>query len=294
MCWRRSRDKKYQGYNPNYNMKFNLFKSIANNLFKHAEFVDLRGFGESTILPDFESYVDYALKYHPTNLSVRNNKLWRKLIANHFYIDISIDGASKQTYETIRCGLKWEDIIYNIRLIVSFATTEQIERDIFFLFTIQKDNVTELPDIVKLAAKLKIKNVKISAVVPDVQYEEIFKRITREHFYKLMQNTIKTAEQFGVNLIFLNRFYFGNTVIPYQLVYQCPRPYEYMYINYNGTIGGCNQQLSSFEFGTYTENVFKTLNSPALLALRASLGKPFQNRLCEWCFKHRLNYENVG
>ncbi|RLE42000.1 hypothetical protein DRJ48_04445, partial [Candidatus Woesearchaeota archaeon] len=290
MCLRRANNKKYQVYNPKHNMKFELFKEIADTLFEHAEFVDLRGFGESTIMPEFERYLDYALRFKTefglvTNLSVQNDALWKKMLANGFYLDISIDGATRQTYEYIRRGLKWEHIMHNIKLLVS--NTKHPDR-INFLFTVQKYNAHEIPEIVGLAAKLGIKNVKLSAVSPQPLFEEIFQRHTQKEFEAYLVKAQRLSRLHDINLIFLNRFYVNDKVIPGKVEFKCPRPFEYLYINYDGTFGGCNQQLSAYKFGVFNKDkLFEALNSPGFLALRNSLGKPYQNHLCQWCYKYR-------
>ena len=45
--------RKKSKYNPKLNMPLELFKKIADETFPHAKNIDLRGFGESTLIPNF-------------------------------------------------------------------------------------------------------------------------------------------------------------------------------------------------------------------------------------------------
>src|SRR4051812_47572454 len=57
-------DPKYQTYDPNRNMPIEMFTRIGEELFPKPINVDLRGFGESTILPYWPDVVD-SLEAYP-------------------------------------------------------------------------------------------------------------------------------------------------------------------------------------------------------------------------------------
>jgi radical SAM protein with 4Fe4S-binding SPASM domain len=69
----------------------------------------------------------------------------------------------------------------------------------------------------------------------------------------------------------------------------CTSPWEYLFINYDGTISPCNAFLTPFSFGKFSGDWKTYFNSPSFLALRASMGKGFQFEMCEWCNKNRRN-----
>ena len=101
--------RKKPSFDPKMNLPLSFFKKIADELFPHAKSVDLRGFGESTLLPYWKDIVDYSLKFKckkgiVTNLSVKNDNMWAYLIKNDFWVGISFDGATKKTFEHIRRG----------------------------------------------------------------------------------------------------------------------------------------------------------------------------------------------
>jgi len=99
MCTRQ-KYKELQKYDGKWNMPFSLFKKIADELFPHADYVDLRGFGESTMLPNFLDFLDYTKKFGcglglVTNLTVRDDKIWEELVKANVHLGISFDGSTK-------------------------------------------------------------------------------------------------------------------------------------------------------------------------------------------------------
>jgi len=142
MCTRKQNHDNY--YDEKLNMSFDLFKEIADELFPHADFVDLRGFGESTLVPNIMDYWRYASKFNVnagliTNLSFDNDILLAYLVENNFWIGISIDGADKETYGNIREESYFEQVINNIKTLVKLTIKykEDINR-LYLLVVVSK------------------------------------------------------------------------------------------------------------------------------------------------------------
>lgn len=84
-----------------------------------------------------------------TNGILWTPKVWEKLKNVHQYIDqceISIDGASKETYEKVRLGGKWETLIDNLNFIKTIDTIKKVTTS----FVVQKDNYKEVEKFVLL------------------------------------------------------------------------------------------------------------------------------------------------
>jgi len=84
-CYCRMCFRKNNSYRNELDMSFELFKKAADIFFPYAECVDLRGFGESTILNNWTEIVDYVLRYDCkfgifTNLSILDEQMWEKLV----------------------------------------------------------------------------------------------------------------------------------------------------------------------------------------------------------------------
>jgi radical SAM protein with 4Fe4S-binding SPASM domain len=95
-------------------MEVNLFQKIVDEVKNHSEFMYLHGLGESLLHPKFFEMADYAnqagLKTHlSTNLSFLNEERNEKLATSGIdFIVLSLDGSTKETYESIRVGGDFE------------------------------------------------------------------------------------------------------------------------------------------------------------------------------------------
>jgi pyruvate-formate lyase-activating enzyme len=82
-------------------------------------------------------------------------KQWHKLANIHDRIDavwMSIDGATKDTYEALRRGGKWEDLQVALEFIGNLRATKQIN-SFHTLFVVQQQNFREMPAFVELCQR---------------------------------------------------------------------------------------------------------------------------------------------
>ncbi len=82
-------------------------------------------------------------------------------------INVSIDAATKQTYERIRVGSKFERVIDNIRAVN--RAKEELRSDtprVCFNVTLMRSNIEELPDIIRLAHELGVEGVGTVHMMP--------------------------------------------------------------------------------------------------------------------------------
>jgi molybdenum cofactor biosynthesis enzyme MoaA len=88
----------------------------------------------------------------------RHTELFKKLDV----LNVSIDGATKETYETLRRGGVWEKIIENLEMI------KELKKKYNFLFrihfVIQKDNYIEMEKIIKLGQKYNADRIWFSRI----------------------------------------------------------------------------------------------------------------------------------
>lgn len=161
----------YAHYNSKLNMSQDLFDRIAEELFPTAYFVDLRGFGESLIHPQWGAIVEKLAAYPlidwhlVTNLSLKNDAMWEKLVQNRFILGISFDGATQKTFEKIRVRSHFENILHNLK-IVSDAVNRLGQGFLYFIVVVQEWNMHELSDIVKLAEKHGVRDVQFKVIHP--------------------------------------------------------------------------------------------------------------------------------
>jgi len=289
MCPRRHFDKE-KLYDPRRNMSFDLFKNIADSLFPYAEYVDLRGFGESTILPDFLNYVKYALKFNcklglVTNFTIRNDYLWKFLFKNDFTLGISLDGATQTTYEKIRAGSKFSDLMHNLNLLSKFLEKNNTNSYISFMVTVQKDNIHEIAEIVKLAKQVGIKNVELNPIngCGEIRVED------SEIIASAVNRAMGIARKENINLAISGSLRgSGGTRINAQ--YKCSRPWSSAYITYDGGVGPCNHRITPppLIFGNLNKDSFSRIwNNFNFQLFRKTIHTDLRFDKCNWCYNNR-------
>ena len=156
----------------NGDMSLNLFKSIINQLGKPkllARRIYLTGLGEPLLNPEICSMVEYAKERgfeagFTSNFTLVNRTVALNLIkAGLDHLSISIDGASHRTFEKIRVGGSFGEVVENVRVFVG-AKAESLSRTpkLVFSAVITDQNVDEMHQIVKLGEALGVDGVCFS------------------------------------------------------------------------------------------------------------------------------------
>mgnify|MGYP001061144911 CR=1 FL=1 len=137
----------------------------------------LTGFKQEDF-PEVESVILH------TNASLWTPKLWEQMVNIHPHVklaEISIDAATKETYETkTRIGGKWDVLMQNLEFIKTIDTIETI----MFSYVVQQNNFREMDMFVELIDS-KFKDSKIKQVI---QFQKVVQwpSISDER-YKLMK-----------------------------------------------------------------------------------------------------------
>lgn len=138
------------------------FKKIADEILPYAQTINLSIGGEPLLLTKLPEVLE-IIGYHQCKLEIYSNmtplindKLMDLVIPHVGVLRASIDGATKKTFETIREGAKFEPVMRALERFGKLRAQMPEPRPSFGIHvTIQKDNVQELPDMVRLAAKVK-------------------------------------------------------------------------------------------------------------------------------------------
>ena len=166
---------------------------------EQVEEVTLFGYGESL---EHEEFAHFFSKIS----SFRNLQTY--LLTNGYFLDrfadllvdgdltflaISIDGATKGTYESLRPGLSFEKTIRNVRLIQEKKQARGRERpELRFTFVGMKRNIHEFPELIRLAADLGVLEVKFIFLVA---HEERLFEESLFLFPEMYEQTLKKAKK---------------------------------------------------------------------------------------------------
>ena len=124
------------------------------DVFPYVESVVLNGIGEPLLHPNIMEimriYEKYGIRLTTnTNLSIMNPELAQLMQRTFYDIQISCDACDSETYGRIRNGLSFETFKQNARMLRSAGNVE-----ICMATVVMRQNVTQLPGIVELAADL--------------------------------------------------------------------------------------------------------------------------------------------
>lgn len=291
MCFRKNNT-----YRNELDMSFALFRRVADLFFPYAECVDLRGFGESTILNSWMEIVDYALQYDCkfgifTNLSVIDDRMWAKLIKNDFWLAVSFDGATKKTYEFIRRGAKFENVINNLRhLVLCIKNYEKPISNLSLAITVQRNNLLELPDIMNIAGKIGIRRVRFNPVRTGARDKNslIFHKGL---VLKQVSEALKIAKEFNIEVSFQSSLgvFALEESLGFEVQKRCRRPWSNLFVYYNGDIGPCDCLIfEPFVFGSLNKHSFEEIwNNASYRLFRENVHGVERIDSCRWCFENR-------
>lgn len=152
-----------------------LYKKNLEPLTKNAKHLTLSGCGEAIISPHSKNVLkSFSVENNPdlavelrTNVCAVNENSWNSLgegrqVIRH--ITASIDAACKETFEKLRYPAKWHIVIKNLEFIKSLRNSGEI--DMFeFHVVVQKENLNQLYDIVKMAMEYDADAVTFSKLI---------------------------------------------------------------------------------------------------------------------------------
>ena len=135
-------------------LSLDAFRSAINQCRgQKIDFIRITADGEPTLHPNFWEMIEYACESRlapvgvTSNGSALNPKNAERLLASDlFMIDISIDAASKETFERVRAGLSYERVIRNVETLLQFREQMRSELKVVVSFVQQKENQHEVED----------------------------------------------------------------------------------------------------------------------------------------------------
>ena len=155
-----------------YNLGIRLADKINKWLYnyKHPIQVHIGSDGDPFASHVYRHFMEHTPERDNIKYSILTNGLMFKefyktvphVINNLQELGVSIDGASKDTYEKLRLGGKWDKINENLEYISELKHKHQFRFTLYFV--VQKDNYHEMKDIVSLGKKYNADRVWFSRI----------------------------------------------------------------------------------------------------------------------------------
>lgn len=201
--------------------------------------IKVQGLGEPTLQgDDFFEMIRYARARHiwvrtTTNASLLHLKdNYRKLIDSGVNeVQISCDGADRQTFESIRRGSVFDQVVKNCKLINAYCAERNVERTKMWT-VVQRGNRHQLPELVDLAHEMGFRSMAFSLNLVDFGLDRwrtandavtVEREFTRAEALSLLNR----GERLGIKVAFWNVTRKYDTDKPEHL---CPWPFERAYV----------------------------------------------------------------
>jgi len=154
-------------------MELPLFRKIADEVFPKTRFLYLSCATEPLMNKQFPDFVRVTAKYDVpftsfcTNGQLLTEEVVRACIdSNISEVIFSIDGATKDTYEAIRRGGKWDRLCENLELLGSIKRKSNKRAPALRMnFTCMQTNIHELPAMVDFAADYGAESLHVRHLV---------------------------------------------------------------------------------------------------------------------------------
>jgi radical SAM protein with 4Fe4S-binding SPASM domain len=212
-----------------------------------------------------------------------DDKLAKRLVYSRFgMLILSVDGATKETFEEIRRGANFDEVINNIRRINYYKRLFKIDRPLLrFNFTAMRSNIEELSMLLDLAAELGVREITVCYL--NAHFRELWEESL--YFYKelsdrIMMETQERGRKMGISVTLPPLFKDGRVKAPGKE--RCASPWNYTYIQLDGGVKPCCYYYEPL--GNLFDDDFPTIwNSEGFQELRKRLTSGDLPPCCKKC-----------
>jgi MoaA/NifB/PqqE/SkfB family radical SAM enzyme len=273
-------------------MPIELYKKIARELFPMIRYLYLSCGTEPLVTPDFAKYLGIAKQYKVPFVSFCTNGI---LMDEHVSRNVikmginevifSIDGATKETFEKIRRGAKFETVTKNM------STLARLKREsnknlpsIRINCTMQTYNFNELEDIIRLAKKYDVDIVQFRHLVSGegtkTKANSLFN--IKEEYNRKIDDLIKLSRELDINISYPSKFELNEEEVKITEKEECAFPWFYLYIDHKGRAKPCPFQKEYVaDFSRQSLKDYE--NSPKLEAIKKELINASDKSCVRYC-----------
>jgi radical SAM protein with 4Fe4S-binding SPASM domain len=160
-------------YGPPAFMDFNKYTALIDQ-FAGLETLHLQGLGEPTMHPRFFDMVRYAVERGIRVTTNSNMSLVQPRRADHWVtsgldtLHVSIDGATAEMFERIRIRGHFDRVLRNVEAVLDARhRLASSLPHLHMVMVLMRQNLHELPDLVRLAGRLEIEEIFVQHLSHD-------------------------------------------------------------------------------------------------------------------------------
>ena len=201
------------------------------------------------------------------------------------YLNISIDGATRETFEKQRAGAVFEKVVSNVKALTALVRERRSALDVEAWNCLTAENVHELPQMVRLTAGMGVRKL----VTQDIMFwnspgiEDAFRPkqvdIVDTRREKALEEATREARRLGIGLDLL--------MSAGDRKRTCQIPWYFAYVTAKGLATPCNWlgwDGSKLNFGNVADRPFKEIwNGPEYVKFRREMKGSEEPEFCRKC-----------
>lgn len=281
-----------------YLMDDKLFDRIADQLLPTAEMVDLRGWGESLILPNIEARIERVASFGPeirfvSNFSFRRDRLVDRLAEFGCHVMVSLDSCEPDVLSRVRPGTDLGLVQANIiRLVRRISQMSGARPPVVLHAVFQEATLLSAWSLAGFCKRVGVETLRVSLATGALAMSAATLAVAAESLLRLKEE----CAQLGVALQVLTAI--RPATLDSQRQRPCIHPWSYAYIRYDGAVSFCDHLIGptadEYTVGNFLRTDFMEVwNSPEMRSLRAEhLGARSCNASkfdeCAWCYRNRF------
>jgi radical SAM protein with 4Fe4S-binding SPASM domain len=289
-----------KGYQSRLDMEDNVFNFIKEKLFPFANMVDLRGYGESSILRNFDKRIKETVETGVklrlvTNALAIKQPIWELLMKESATVVVSVDSANPNTMKKLGRG-SFNQLKKSLEIAVNEREKSNNKGKILFNTVVSSFNLEELDNIILLAKEYEIKRVTMIPVqIANESPLSLVKR--KDDINRYILSAQEIAREVGVELR-LGVSLDDSQIIKEKLPDRCIHPWSFCNIDYAGNVGYCDHLMGyDINSGNLKNNSFDEIwNGMQIQKARMqhiaiekfrTIGLKNKLPLCNWCYRRR-------
>lgn len=286
---------------PPTSIKYEDFSQIAQQFFPVSRQVNLSCAYEPLMFREFFDYLNTTLPYDLHRLTIVTNAILltrtkaRQIVESGLpQINISVDGATKQTYEKVRVLGNFDTLLKNLEHLVNIKDEMAHSNPrIQFQFAMLPENFQEAPELVKKLSKFKpYKFVFIHQdyTLPAPERRAEVEIILREALMECVKYgfIFEEVPNFCLSFEEILKAYGGDAADAPKLEYGCLDPWNFMQITPNGNVFMC-PTIRKPAGNIFQTNIMEIWNGKDYRQLREQWNRKAPPSICQTC-----SYSNIG
>lgn len=252
---------------PPLDMPLSMFQNILQDI-PSLSSVKLHGVGEPLLNPQLVDMIYLAKQkdlfvwtYTNGTLLHVDRQIDRLLDSGIDLLRISMDAADKATYECIRVGSRWEQVVENVKLLIKRRKELGSNTQVELWMVGMHSNIDQACSMVELGVKLGVDAVRIQMVANTYSYKpEVGQLLTSIPITKedLADRHLQTAAEQARRLKILFEAETGKQYTEHN---KCPWPFSRSFISAEGWVVPCGSiaDPNTISFGSVAHKEFQAI-----------------------------------